>query len=101
LTSQQKLEISENLLKDKANQELEFKAYYVESIVKIACSENESYILNYAIEVGNNIYIPGKAIVIREDKNFYFIEYDYDYISANFPTMFSPTFMNCLKNITE
>lgn len=101
LSSKQKIEILKSLKEDKANQELKFKAYYIESINKIECSEKDSYILIYAIEVGNNIYIPGKAIVIKENNNIYFIENDYDYISANFPTMFSPTYMNCLKNITE
>lgn len=101
LSSKQKIEFLKSLKEDKANQELKFKAYYIESISKIECSEKDSYILIYAIEVGNNIYIPGKAIVIKENNNIYFIENDYDYISANFPTMFSPTYMNCLKNITE
>lgn len=101
LSSKQKIEFLKSLKEDKANQELKFKAYYIESINKIECSEKDSYILIYAIEVGNNIYIPGKAIVIKENNNIYFIENDYDYISANFPTMFSPTYMNCLKNITE
>lgn len=101
LSSKQKIEFLKSFKEDKANQELKFKAYYIENISKIECSEKDSYILIYAIEVGNNIYIPGKAIVIKENNNIYFIENDYDYISANFPTMFSPTYMNCLKNITE
>jgi hypothetical protein len=99
LSSKQKIEFLKILKEDKANQELKFNAYYIESISKIECSEKDSYILIYAIEVGNNIYIPGKAIVIKENDNIYFIENDY--ISANFPAMFSPTYMNCLKNITE
>lgn len=101
LSSKQKIEFLKSLKKDKSNQKFKFKAYYVESINKIDCSEKDSYILIYAIEIGKDIYIPGKAIVIKENNNIYFIENDYDYISANFPTMFNQEYMDCLKNIRE
>lgn len=102
LTYEQKMKYVESYQKAKAKQELDFKNYHIEDVTEIECpSEISSYNITYAIQVKSNMYIPGNAIVIEKNRQFYFLELEYDYLIKNYPNMFNSDYLECLKEIAK
>lgn len=101
-THKQKLELIEYIISSRNSQEMKFKRYLINQFDKIDCiAQKEAYILDYAIDVENNIYIQGKAIVIKENKNFYFIEADLEELKQNFENVFDKNTIDCLHFLLE
>lgn len=101
-TQKQKRQIVESIKKGRDSQELNFKRFLIDGLKKITCStEKNAYILNYAIDVENNIYIPGKLIVILENEKVYFVETDFEELKANYSNVFSEEFINCVESSTK
>lgn len=101
-TQEQKLELVEYIKKGRDSQELNFTQFLIDNFTKIDCfSDKRSYILDYVIDVENNLYISGKIIVIIENEKTYFIEADLNDIKENFSNIFDKEFINCVENAYE
>lgn len=101
LSQSQKLDYVKSFKRNRELNDIQMSGYYVEDIKKIECSEKNSFNFKYTIKVKENIYLPGNAIVIKEQGNYYFIEFDYSYLKSNFPNLFSAKYMDCLKEIAK
>ncbi|WP_430613136.1 hypothetical protein [Flavobacterium sp. JP2137] len=97
-THKQKLELIEYIISSRNSQEMKFKRFLINQFDEIDCiAQKESYILDYAIDIENNIYIQGKAIVIKDNNNFYFIEADLEELKQNFENIFDQNTIDCLE----
>jgi hypothetical protein len=98
-TQEQKRQLVEYIKKGRDSQKLNFKRFLIDKFNKISCSsEKNAYILNYAIDVENNLYIPGKLIVIIENEKVYFVEADIEELRTNYSNVFSKEFINCVES---
>lgn len=100
-TLEQKKQFLDYIKKGKDSQKLNFKKFFIDKFKKTDCNEKDAYFLDYAIYVGNNLYIPGKLIVIRENEEIYFIEADFSELKTNFLDVFSEDFLSCLERNLE
>jgi len=87
----------ENLILSKRKQELNFKNYYIDNFNKINCTKKkELFILDYVIDVENNVYIPGKALVVFENNKVSFLEYNKTEYEGMYQTLFDAEIMQCI-----
>lgn len=85
------------LILEKRKSNLIFKEYYIEDFYKINCENKNLYFIKYAIEVKPNIYIPGKILVVLENNQLYFIEYNDKNFKEELPNLFEQEIMNCIE----
>ncbi|CAD0009771.1 hypothetical protein [Flavobacterium salmonis] len=100
-TLEQKKQFLDYIKKGKDSQKLNFKKFLIDKFKKTDCNEKDAYLLDYAIYVGNNLYIPAKLIVIQENEEIYFIEADFSELKTNYLNVFSEDFINCLEHNSE
>lgn len=90
--------ISEALGVNKKNIDLKNSQIYIQDFYKINCVKSQDmFFLKYAIEVKPNIYIPGKILVISENNQLYFIEYNDKNFKEELPNLFEQEIMNCIE----
>ncbi|WP_395059537.1 hypothetical protein [Flavobacterium sp.] len=97
ISKQNKKLILENIKQSKKIQELNFDQYFIDNFKKIETNEKQLYRLDYAISVGNNIYIPGKLIVIFDNNKIYFLEYDKDEFQSTLSNLYNKNTMVCIQ----
>lgn len=102
LSIEQKELIIKYLKQARDTQPFNVKRFLIDGFEKIDCATDiHAYIIDYAIDVNKNTYLPGKTIVIIENDEVYFLEADMEIIKTYFSSLFSDNFISCVENMIK